>query len=501
MLWIWMLLLAPQTPTESKKPVTLLDAVQSAAANHPGVAVSRLRVSEAEGFVLSEEGAFDWNLEASSELSRSNTAGAAGADDTRSDGAKLSGGVTKKMEEGYTVGGTVETVYTDANLVDETGALVDPTTRGTIQLSITYPLLAGKGKANTTAALRAAREDVRAARAELNLELNGRILTAAAAFWAYRAAYEAVEVARESESRSEDLSKRTQRLIEADEQPANELLQVNADLADKRAVTIQAENALVRARQALGLAMGLNPAEIANLGEPADSFPELPKEKPPGPEKMQIFMDEAVSARGDVKAFKSRRSAQEITAQFLEDQVKATLDANGSIGYTTLEEGDNYSDLVAAILGDSPGLDYKLGLTYKLPFGRRATKGALARARADVEITQLQMMDLQRTIGAEVFVLLDDIQRGWQQLNATRASIELYERAVANEQRKLALGFSTLIDLINTQDRLDAVRRRYINAQRDYYIAVAGLRFETASFFKEGDKPSLNKADVTTIGL
>ena len=72
--------------------------------------------------------------------------------------------------------------------------------------------------------------------------------------------------------------------------------------------------------------------------------------------------------------------------------------------------------------------------------------------------------------------------------------------AVDNEVKKYRLGFSTLIDVINFQDRLTSANQSYINNLKQHMAAVAQLRFEVGRLtINKGTGGSYTLEQFTTI--
>jgi outer membrane protein TolC len=64
--------------------------------------------------------------------------------------------------------------------------------------------------------------------------------------------------------------------------------------------------------------------------------------------------------------------------------------------------------------------------------------------------------------------------------------VRLFERTVANEEKKLKGGTSTLLDLISQRDRLIAARQTEVGAELDLALSLLELRFQTGTLLGAG---------------
>ncbi|MSU33816.1 MAG: TolC family protein [Pedosphaera sp.] len=145
--------------------------------------------------------------------------------------------------------------------------------RAEVNFVVKVPLLQGFGREAVGAAEKAAQLRREATILDLQHTIASRVLASLGAYWECVAAQLRLEVLGESRTRSEEFLARIKELVEADEYPAAEVKQVQADLAEKNADFTSAEQEFWDARQNLGLALGLSVAEMANAPVPSDSFP------------------------------------------------------------------------------------------------------------------------------------------------------------------------------------------------------------------------------------
>jgi outer membrane protein TolC len=146
-----------------------------------------------------------------------------------------------------------------------------------VNLSLTQPLLRGRGKDVTTISERISQLYIENSRSSNEFTNSNTILQIGQAYWNYYLAYKSLEIYKQNEGRVRNVLDVTKELIKADKKPAGDLAQVNADLANQEKFTALAEQNLYEARINLGRAIGLSNEESLQLDLPANDFPTIPE--------------------------------------------------------------------------------------------------------------------------------------------------------------------------------------------------------------------------------
>jgi outer membrane protein TolC len=356
---------------------------------------------------------------------------------------------------------------------------------GTVFFRIRQPLLQGRGRDVVAAGELSARRELVASGLDLRFATAQRMMTVAAQYWQTRATQLNLEVLISSEQSSRDLLDTTRKLVQADETPAAELVQLEADLAAAESARINGERALFAARQGLGREIGLDPGEIATLPPPSDPFPALrPEDLPPLADAGRL-VDLAVRHRADLRAARERQAEFDILARAAEDALKPQLDLVLTPSYTGFTEGGTAGSFFSPLFRNIPGVSTLLSLNFSLPTGRLLARGRLIEARASQRQSSLLADLVVKGIGADVPTALDAVRRNAQQLQRAAEAVRLFEKTVSNEEKKLRAGTSTLINLITQRDRLTFARQVQVSAQLSLALSLLDLRFQTGTLLAE----------------
>src|SRR4029077_17672694 len=103
-------------------------------------------------------------------------------------------------------------------------------------------------------------------------------------------------------------------------------------------------------------------------------------------------------------------------------------------------------------------------------------------------------------IGADVPTALFAVTQSALQLERSSAAVVLFEQTVANEEKKLRAGTSTLINLITQRDRLTAASQAEVSAQLALALALVELRFATGTLLATtGESTAVQESRLTTV--
>lgn len=468
------------------------EAIRLTLENDPNIALVEARLAGARGALLGESGAFDPVLTAGAAQEESNIP----VTETRTNELRIlesSVGISQKIRSGLSVAPSVE-----VSRVAPPGAGAASPSVGTLAFTFRQPLLQGRGRSVNAAGEMSAEREVAASVLDVEQATAERVLAVVSQYWIARARALDLEILEASEASSRELLETTRRLVEADQTPAAELVQLEANLAAKESSRIGGERALFAARQDLGREIGLEPARIALLPLPADPFPDVPPGEVPPPAEAERFIAVALSRRSDLRAARERRSGAEILLRAAGDALKPRLDLLFVPTWSGVVEGTGASDYFGSLWQNGPGAGARLGFALSWPTYNRTARGAQAENEAFRRQTELLIDVLARAVGANVPSALDGVRTSALQVEKAAEAVRLFEQAVINEEKKLRAGSSTLLDLISQRDRLTAARQTEVGARLALAQSLALLRFETGTLLAAGGGTGALRPELLT---
>ncbi|HEX3553756.1 MAG TPA: TolC family protein [Thermoanaerobaculia bacterium] len=478
--------------------LSLLETVHSTLERDPNLAVQKARLESAQGSLAIASSQFDPVFTSGlTEVDDRTPLTPSSSQQTRT--LQTTVGLAQQFRTGLSIEPQVGIVRSE-DVTAGSGAA----NAGTVTFLVRQPLLRGRGRTATAAGELSAQRELAAAGLDVRHLTAQRLVTVVSQYWTLEATARNLDVLRASEASSRSLLENTRKLIAADQVPAAELVQLEANLAAQESARIGGERQLFAARQDLGREIGLDGAEIARLPLPADPFPAVPPEAvPPVTAGAGPYVAAALRQRADLRAARERQAETEILRRAAENALLPQLDLLFSPGYSGLVTGADPASFFSPLYRNVPGASASVALSLAWPIFNRRARGELLQIDASLRQNALAVDLIAKAIGANVPAALDAVGRDARQLEKAREAERLFERAVVNEEKKLRAGTSTLLDVINQRDRLTAARQTEVSAQLALAISLLQLRFQTGTLIGEdgaaGEVGTVQVSRLTTL--
>jgi outer membrane protein TolC len=478
----------PQPPIGSLR---LLDVVRATLSTQPSIDLAEERLAASRGDLQAAEGQFDTavstaftdlgtrtpNTDFEQQIQRLPPTSTANI-------ATLNTGFTKLLKTGQVINPTASLTRTDV-----TGVEI-PANRAALSIFFVQPLRRGRDPLAVTAGVRSGEAAVASSEADVRFLRSTGALQSAIAYWNYLASVRRLDVFRQSEERARLIADQTRVVIDAGTRPAADLKQVQANLASRVSQRIGGEQGVYAARQDLGIAIGIPFEQIGLLPLPADDFPGAPASVP----ELVGLTQVALANRSDLVSARKREDGADAILVGAVDALKPKLDVQASVGYAGLDEGSAFWTYLTPLALRPSGPNFTLGLGWSFSRENNAALGRLARSRSQLTQARIESGDLARTIQSNVAVAYDAVRRSIEKLAASREAAEAYRGAVEDQRDLTRLGVATIIDLINTEDRLTNALLDELGAEQTYALAVTQLRYQTGLLLNEQDD-----VDMTTL--
>lgn len=359
-----------------------------------------------------------------------------------------------------------------------------------LRVSLRQPLIRGRGRRFTTANERFYGKLIEQNTLDLTFVSSTELLNMSYAYWEYLGSARRLTIYKENENRIRRVLEITEELVEADRKAKNDLIQIQADLADKERQTLAAAQALYRARQNLGRSIGLNEGESLSIGTPLNPFPSVEEANYSTDIELAGLISLAQENRMDLKALHVRREAQEIVLDQANNALKPQLDVLTSISYGGTDEGNGIQKIFTP-LEQSQGRNVRvgLGLSLTFPLDNNAAKAGLLRNTAVVSDQQIVIDNQIRNIELNISIALNELHNSVLQLEKSYQTLVAYEQVFADEQVKFQNGLTTLLNLILFQERLTFAQLDYLQAQQAFAHTIIDLRNETGTLLPHEGNP------------
>lgn len=380
---------------------------------------------------------------------------------------------------------SLETYINDTN---RSLLLINPVYSSTLGFSFVQPLLKDFG-------FRASRREIRIA--DNNREISGNdlkstlldtIYNVEEAYWNLVYSIESLKVKKQSLDLAQDTLSKTKKEVEIGTMAPKEILSAQAEVASRQADILQAEALVKNYVDILKTLINLPQGEEIEDIIPVDQ---------PGFEKREISLDEAFRTakenRPDLKKLKISLKNKEIDRGYAKNQLLPSLDlrANywspGLSGDRILYENDDIirGNRIGTIPGkisdslkDALNFRYKnwsVYLTLEIPFNTFLSRADYARAKVEVEQTELKLKQLEQQAFLEIKTALRAVETDYQRVQAYKVARELAEQKLEAEEAKLRAGLSSNYFVLQYQRDLALARSSELKSVIDYNLSLSRL--------------------------
>lgn len=265
-----------------------------------------------------------------------------------------------------------------------------------------------------------------------------------------------------------------QRLIETN---LNLGYATQSDLMETKIRLTQAELGAVRAEHGKKLALenlctllGIPPQDLVLTSKPALAAEhELPE--------LETVIRRAETNRPELKNLALAVRSAEANLELARGYWKPNLVMIGAYE----AQNPDYPSLKDAVWRFTLNLDWKF-------FDAGAGKAGVQQAEANLEKLRFQLAQTKDLIQLEVRQKYLAVTEAAQVLSLTKLSLSQAEENYMLQKAKFELGVATNLELLTAQNTLNAARNDYLNAEYDYFLAVAALYHalgETEDFMLE----------------
>lgn len=339
----------------------------------------------------------------------------------------------------------------------------DASADSTVSLTVTQPLLRGAEKDVNTAELRLARITGLQDRLSLQSSVTATVSELTTAYFTYVREERNVEIERRNLERSRQLLKSNNRLVAAGRMAPNDVVQTRLSVSNGELALQEALNSLDTARLALLNRLSMDPR--LQLDPNIELKPRLVK----------VDLDTArmVAYRNnpDYRSVRLNIDTAEIDLLLARDNLRWQLDVTGSYNLTGTgsRPGRAINDIVR-----ERGL-WGAGLNLSIPIDLRDLRAAEVSAEVALEQAKLNETDARENLDTRVRDAVRNVSDRWQRLQLSRRSVDLAQRTLDAEMKKLAVGKSTNFEVLARHLTLQEAEVSELNAVIDYLLTLVAL--------------------------
>lgn len=327
-------------------------------------------------------------------------------------------------------------------------------------INLTQPLLKGGGLDVNLASVRQSRLNEQGNILSLKDTLMNTLVSVVKAYRNYVQAIKSLEISKQSLERSRELIETNRELIAAGRMAAIEIVQSEADLANKEFSLLSAENAVDAARLALTKAIDIDKNSKIS---PITLTPSIPAVPYRFEQAIKLAFENRPDYQRSLLGYESAR-IQLVTAK---NSTLWDLSLVGSYGENYTRNGSSGSDI-------SNGA-WATGLKLTIPIGDLSIRQGLIAADISLKKIENDLARQRESIEIEVQDALRTAEMNHRQIKLATLSRTLSEKKVEIETEKLKAGRSTNFQLVSYQNDLVNAQNSELGAVVNYLNALTDL--------------------------
>ncbi|MCP4640890.1 MAG: TolC family protein [bacterium] len=346
-----------------------------------------------------------------------------------------------------------------------------PEWSGGTSLSLTQPLLRGRGKNANMARIRQAVNSRRSGEHQLEQQVMTTMADVVKAYWDLVGAVDQVRVREESLQNAERLLQINERRLEIGTGAAIEVLQAKAALAGRVSDLVSARSQVQDSEDRLKQLLDLReddlivPVQIVPVDRPkVGEIPMLDEkasvttalDKRPEVRIAMIDIDNADIER--------KRSANDLLPQ---------VDVSGS--YFRGGRGGVTQDVFRGIEHEDD-MNYSFSANASVPITNRAARGAHLKASQTKRQAEQRLDKTKLDLASNVRMALRGVNTSKTLIESNRQTVALQETNVQAERKRLQLGVTTTYDVLKIQEDLTTAQSQEVQSIVNFQKAIIDLQ-------------------------
>ncbi len=379
---------------------------------------------------------------------------------------------------------------------------LNPSGSGNMALQFSQPLLKGFGLAVNNRNIRIAKNDQRVS----DLVFEQQVITTVSAvinlYWDLVSFNEDVKVRRQALALAEKLYNDNKKQVEIGTLAPIEIVRAEAEVASRQQDLTVSETSVLQQETIIKNALSRTGTSSPSVAEarivPTDSL-HLETQEPVQP--MQDLISTALGARTELKQTRINIESSKIGMLGNKSQLMPQLDVSGAVQNNALAGSANYLRAGATtdsffIGGFGTALsqifrrnfpDYNIGFTFSVPLRNRTAQADFIRESLNLRQSEIRERQLINQIRVDVQNALIGLTQARARYLTAQKNRVLQEQTLDAEQKKYALGASTIFFVIQAQRDLATAQASEVSAMASYSRSKIQMEFVTGQTLKAHD--------------
>jgi outer membrane protein len=477
-----------------KLQLTLEDAIRLALNNDTDIHVDEQQIGQAKTQIDFARAPFDPVASSTFGSQRSNAPAASTLQGSSTLSQTAQVGVSQTLETG--------TNYQASLLVNKFSTnngfyFTNPSDTGTFQLTLTQPLLRGRGLLPNRGPILIAQRNLALTRAQLEQQVSQILMNVVQQYWLVVEARESLVVQKKSLSEAQQTYDQDKRALQLGALAPLGIYQSEAQVAAVRVSEIQAEYTLKQAEDALRRSIGadLDPnvraldLDLTEKAEPAGALLSA---------DITSSLEKAMVSRPELEVSRQQLAIDETNVQIAHNGLEPNLSLSGTYISNGLA-GNLINNTVTPpqVIATSGWPDalsqafhfgyptYGATLSVTFPFGNHAAEAAYASTLVSKRRDAYSQRENRQQITQDVVNAVHGLEESELSMEAAKVSLNLSQKNLEAQQRQYELGGETVFFVLTAQTQLAQAEQTLVQADVSYQLAVTSLNLATGEILDQ----------------
>jgi len=391
-------------------------------------------------------------------------------------------------------------------------ASVDPNLQSGVVFAFSQPLLRDRRIDSARAQYLIAKRDQDSSELRFRESVVRTVATVKRAYWTFKATIANVGVQQRSLELSQELARQNRIRVEAGQLPPLDLVQAEAEVAQRRESLIQAKASADDAEDHLRRLI-MDPGDAAFWNARLD-----PVDEPPDPEgspDVDAAVANALNTRYDLARAAHDLENAKTNVDYLDNQrlpdvrLETSYGGSGLGGVQFLRTGGFPGSVVGTrdrsfgeTLGQAFTPDYpswSLGVTVSYPLGHSYEDASAARAQVERKQVAARIASLRLEVAESVRQAARRMRSAAERVDAARAGATLAEQRFNDENRRYGAGLSTTFLVTQAQRDLLQAQVTVLQNMLEYQSAIVDLEAVQSAPQGSGESVGVRGADIVLL--
>lgn len=413
-----------------------------------------------------------------------------------------------QIQQGFLTGGTASVGMTSRNVLSSSGRSdFNPSTTGALSLNITQPLLQGFGRALNSRLIRIARNNLGVSDLVFRLQVVTTVSSVVSQYWNLVSYNEDVKVKRQALTLAEKLYNDNKKQVEIGTLAPIAIVQAEAEVAARQQDLVVSETQVLQQETILKNALSRTGVASPTLAEsrivPTDRIrvPELERIEP-----IQDLIARALDNRPELGRIRIQLDNSKINLKATRNALLPQLSAFANLNNNALSGAINSLPVPSTVPGVPPQLrsstavdpfflggygnflrqvfarnfpDYTFGFQLSVPLRNRSAQADMVSAQLNLRQSEVQQQQQINQVRVDVQNSMIGVQQARARFQTATKNRLLQEQNLDAEQKKYALGASTIFFVIQAQRDLATAQAGEVAALSAYALARVELNRAT----------------------